>query len=614
MAEAGQLVGDYQVLAQLGVGGMGRVYKVRNVISNREEAMKILLPDFASDPDLARRFMAEIRTLATLEHPGIAQLRTAFQANNQFVMVMEYVEGTTLEKLAAATRIPMDKILDYAGQVLEALSYAHSRGVIHRDIKPANIMITTHGLVKLMDFGIAKSTDDMQLTRPGTTMGSVYYMSPEQVRGGTIDARSDLYSFGVTMYEMLTGHKPFQADTSYSVLNAQLNQAPTPPVEVNPAISPELNGIILRALAKAAEDRFQSAAEFRDALRVVRAAQSGPQPAAAVTPPRIATTHEIPTFPSAGLRAETVVSTPSTGTVVAPQFSPTVVAPQFSATVVAPPAPAASATPSSGWAPVPGQGQSGYAQPAQSAPVSFAPAQAAPAQFAPARVAASKSHRGLWITLGAVTAILALAAIATVLPRYFSTHATPKANVAAVDNPAPAPGPTAPVNSDPGPKPAPPVTPDPHAGGSGSHDSTPAPRQVDNPGKNSPRQPYQPDPTKHLQPPDSGNSGGQMGSNGAGTPPPPTGPSAKELRDAHDRYSNLEARADAAEAGVQQIRSQQQAAGYDIRGDILASMNRLRNNMRDADRAISQQDLATAGDYMNRAETEIATLEKFLGR
>src|SRR5580698_2499438 len=265
--EVGQRVGDYEVLAKLGAGGMGRVFKVRNVISNRIEAMKILLPDFASDPDLAARFMAEIRTLAGLEHPGIAQLRTAFQYQNQFVMVMEFVEGTTLDKLAAETRIPLSKVLDYSSQVLAALSFAHSRGVTHRDIKPANIMITTHGLIKLMDFGIAKSTNDLQLTRPGTTMGSVYYMSPEQVRGGTVDARSDIYSFGVTLYEMLTGRKPFQADTSYSVLNAQLNEAPMPPAQVNPALSPELNNIVLRAMVKFPDGRFQTADEFRNALK-----------------------------------------------------------------------------------------------------------------------------------------------------------------------------------------------------------------------------------------------------------------------------------------------------------------------------------------------------------
>ena len=278
MPETGERVGDYEILAALGAGGMGRVYKVRNVISNREEAMKILLPDFASDPELAARFMAEIRTLATLEHPGITQLRTAFQSQNQFVMVMEFVEGATLEKLATQTRIPLHRVLDYSHQILSALGYAHRRGVTHRDIKPANIMITAHGLVKLMDFGIAKSANDVQLTRPGTTLGSVYYMSPEQVRGGDIDGRSDIYSFGVMLYELLTGRKPFVADSSYSLLNAHLNEIPTPPLEVNPALSQELNDVVLRAMAKLPEDRFQTAEEFRQAITPRREPPPAPVP------------------------------------------------------------------------------------------------------------------------------------------------------------------------------------------------------------------------------------------------------------------------------------------------------------------------------------------------
>src|SRR5579883_988219 len=279
--EVGQRIGDYEVLALLGSGGMGRVYKVRNIISNREEAMKILLPDFASEPELAARFMTEIRTLAGLEHPNIAQLRTAFQFQNQLVMVMEFVEGTTLETLAGQTKIPLDRVIEYSSQVLSALSYAHSKGVTHRDIKPANIMITSHGLVKLMDFGIAKSTNDLQLTRPGTTMGSVYYMSPEQVRGGTVDARSDIYSFGVTLYEMLTGRRPFQAETAYSVLNAQLTEAPAPPQQINPGLSTELNNIVLRAMVKSPDGRFQTAEEFRAALRNLQKPEAKPTPSQA---------------------------------------------------------------------------------------------------------------------------------------------------------------------------------------------------------------------------------------------------------------------------------------------------------------------------------------------
>ena len=207
----------------LGVGGMGRVYRVRNVISDRTEAMKVLLPDLVAEPDLAGRFISEIRMLASFDHPNIAQLHTAFQVDNQLVMMMEFVEGSTLEQIAKQSPIPQSDVIKYIQQVLAALSYAHSRGVIHRDIKPANIMVTSQGVVKLMDFGIAKSRTEQDLTRPGTTMGSLYYMSPEQVRGGTVDARSDIYSVGVMMYELLAGRRPFVADSAYEILNQQCN-------------------------------------------------------------------------------------------------------------------------------------------------------------------------------------------------------------------------------------------------------------------------------------------------------------------------------------------------------------------------------------------------------
>jgi len=549
MADSGRRVGDYEVLAPLGVGGMGRVYKVRNVISNREEAMKILLPDFASDSELAARFMAEIRTLAGLDHPGIAQLRTAFQHNNQFVMVMEYVEGTTLEKLAAQTRIPVDHILDYSTQALAALSYAHGRGVTHRDIKPANIMITTHGLVKLMDFGIAKSTEDMQLTRPGTTMGSVYYMSPEQVRGGTVDARSDLYSFGVTLYEMLTGRKPFQADTSYSILNAHMNEAPTPPVEVDPSISPQLNAIVLRAMATLPEQRFQTAEEFRSALKAQR---------------------EVP----------------------APQ----------------PVIPAAAAATSSGnWTPAPAAGPQ-YTAPLPPAFVPVPPPPSPPP-------GAGKSHRGLWIGLGAATAILALIAVVALLPRIFSTSASQKPAATATDTtpPASAPAPAIPAetqNPAPDQQPAAPppgsaAQPKPSPSGALTHTakSSLAPAE----GKKL-REPY--------VSPASAAAVSTSSSETASAPGPPAaaGPSPKEIREAHDRYANIEARADAALAGVEQIRSQQRAQGLDIRGDILAAMNRLHHQLDEAHKALAEKDLDTANEYMNRADNETAVLEKFLGR
>ena len=204
--EVGSRVGDYEVLQILGAGGMGRVYKVRNVISERVEAMKVLLPDLDGDPDLANRFMREIKVQASLDHPNIAVLHTALRIENQLLMLMEFVEGVTLENLMAAGPIPIGQAVDYMTQVLSALSYAHARGVIHRDLKPANMMITADGVVKLMDFGIARMQQDRKLTQTGQTVGSLYYMSPEQIKGGLdLDARSDLYSLGVSLYEVCTG-------------------------------------------------------------------------------------------------------------------------------------------------------------------------------------------------------------------------------------------------------------------------------------------------------------------------------------------------------------------------------------------------------------------------
>jgi eukaryotic-like serine/threonine-protein kinase len=539
--EVGSRIGDYEVLAVLGAGGMGRVYKVRNIISNREEAMKVLLPDFASDHDLAARLVAEIRTLAGLEHPNIAQLRTAFRNGDQFVMVMEYVEGVTLEKMATQGELTLDKILDYSTQALAALSYAHGRGVTHRDIKPANIMITAYGVVKLMDFGIAKSGNDMQLTRPGTTMGSVYYMSPEQVRGGTVDARSDIYSFGVTLYEMLTGRKPFQAETSYSVLNAQLNEAPTPPLQVNPAIPPALNNIVMRAMVKAPEGRFQTAEEFRAAIKALREPSVAAQAAAPIPVP--------------------------------PPLQPISAASQ--AAPVAPPAPA------------------------------FTPAPAVAAASAPP---AGKSNRGLWIGLGAAAAVIALIAAFAILPRVFSTHASQnQAAATQASTPSAEPGAAQPSASPADASAsANPLSTASSASGAASAGS---PSQPPASGGTPARAPYKrPAQTAVM---DASAAAGSSANSASATP---AGPSPQEIREAHDKYSSLDARADAARQGVQQIRSQQQSQGLDIRGDILAAMNRMNSDLREASSALDRDDLEAAHQYMDRADKEISTLESFLGR
>jgi serine/threonine protein kinase len=265
--EVGQQIADYEIVSLLGVGGMGRVYRVRNVISHRTEAMKVLLADLTAEPDLAARFVSEIRTLAGLDHPNIAQLHTALQVGNELVMIMEFVDGLTLQQLAQEGSLTPDKVIDYAHQVLAALSFAHSRGVVHRDIKPANIMVTPQGTVKLTDFGIAKSKAKDELTRPGTTVGSLYYMSPEQARGGSaVDARADIYSVGINMYELLAGRRPFEDESAYVILHDQLNVVPRPPIEFNPLLSKPLNDLILKTLEKDPAKRFQTAAAVSDAL------------------------------------------------------------------------------------------------------------------------------------------------------------------------------------------------------------------------------------------------------------------------------------------------------------------------------------------------------------
>ena len=282
--QIGSTVGDYQVVSVLGAGGMGQVYKVRNVISDRFEAMKVLLPDLAHAPELADRFMREIKVHASLDHPNIAGLRTALRVENQLLMVMELVDGVTLQQKLQQGPLPPSQAVDYIQQVLAALEYAHSRGVIHRDVKPANMMLTPEGVVKLLDFGIAKATTDHALTMTGTTLGSLYYMSPEQIQGAaTLDGRSDLYSVGVSLYELVTGKRPFDGDSQFAIMAAHLQGTPPPPVEIDPRLPKALNDVILMSVEKSPDARFQNAAAFRNALAGVAAAPaSEAQPGAAV--------------------------------------------------------------------------------------------------------------------------------------------------------------------------------------------------------------------------------------------------------------------------------------------------------------------------------------------
>ncbi len=264
--QTGAKIGDYEVLGPLGAGGIGEVYKVRHIISQRTEAMKFLRPDRVGS-EIYERFLREIRVLASLSHPHIASLHTAFKVDDQIAMVMEFIEGEDLHwKMCSAWPSRAVEGIEYVRQVLSALEYAHARDIIHRDIKPPNIMITPQGQTKLLDFGMAFKAADLSVTRPGYVVGSLHYMSPEQVRGERVDARSDLYSVGVTLYEVLTGRRIFEGGTEYDIMTGHLQQTPKWPSDINPAIPYSLSVTLLKALAKDPAERFQSAKEFLNAL------------------------------------------------------------------------------------------------------------------------------------------------------------------------------------------------------------------------------------------------------------------------------------------------------------------------------------------------------------
>ena len=260
----GQNVGKYRVLDKIGRGGMGTVYKAVDETLHREVAIKVLNAEL-NDPEVAKRFRSEAITVARLSHPGIATIYELFEHGSEWLMVMEFVRGETLENMIARMgALSAQRAAEFCMQALAALAHAHSMGVVHRDLKPANLMVTENGTIKVMDFGIARVSGGEHLTNAGFMMGTPSYMAPEQVRGGDIDARTDLYSMGVVFYRLCTGKLPFKGDTAFAIVQSQVHDTPTPVSTVRPDLPTWVEEVITRSLAKAPSDRFQSAAEFHE--------------------------------------------------------------------------------------------------------------------------------------------------------------------------------------------------------------------------------------------------------------------------------------------------------------------------------------------------------------
>lgn len=258
----GRLLGNrYEIIEKIGSGGMATVYKAKCHVLNRYVAIKILRDEFTTDEEFIKRFEVEAQSAASITHPNIVSVYDVGVDGNLYYIVMELIKGKTLKEIIVEEKgpLPWKWSVNIAGQIASALETAHKNHIIHRDIKPHNIIITEDGVAKVTDFGIAKAVSNSTITAFGTTIGSVHYFSPEHARGGYTDEKSDLYSLGVVMYEMLTGKVPFDADTPVSVALKHMQEEPVPPIEVNPNIPSAVNDIIMKALRKDTNLRYQNA-------------------------------------------------------------------------------------------------------------------------------------------------------------------------------------------------------------------------------------------------------------------------------------------------------------------------------------------------------------------
>jgi eukaryotic-like serine/threonine-protein kinase len=583
-AMIGKQIANYQITEKLGEGGMGVVYKGMDSNLGRPVAIKMLSAQLAHDPEIVERFRAEARAQANLSHANLAVLYAFLVEDGTAFMVMEFVEGQTFEQMIRTRGpIPPEVALPLFKQALLGVGAAHRVGIVHRDIKPSNIMLNTAGVVKVMDFGIAKVVGTRGMTRTGMQLGTPAYMAPEQIQNKPIDTRTDIYALGITLYQMLSGQLPFQHESDFETMNSHVAAAP-PPMKQMFAYAPvQYQNVVMKALEKDPNYRFQTVEEFSAALDNP---ESVPEPGSAAT------------IVPAGI-ARTVVTPPVGRTVIEGSAAAAASTPAIAKTVM----------------------QTGVA------PTVMASSAGIPAS-AEAPVVAKKGGWNSGHTF-AVAAVLAVAIILAVVSfaKKGSVETTAQVNAPSASNaqgsPLGAPQVAAPA-------PAASVPDDLMKSASASDPSTASPV----PGGSSPSAPTKPVASVKT------NAGGAVAISAPGAkvnvapngavqvnapgvsvsvpaqeaPPVMPAMSQQELDELEHRIDQLSARAAAINNSLDRMQKQQAASGYGLRGDMVAAQASMKLNLQKAQSSMEHNDPVKAKKYADVATANAETLEQFLGR